>query len=96
MKATRVHMCLDIRGWLMNHTRKRDYRGMFKHDDGRPMTADEAKANLLNQLAMGRKVLPFGDCDNFSFETGCLGHPTEPPRNAGSADAADNGRSANR
>jgi hypothetical protein len=46
------------------------------------MPADEAKRELLNQLAMGRKVLPIGDCDNFSYETGCPGHP-------GTANASD-------
>ena len=69
-----VHMCLDIRGFLLNHTRKRDFEHMFRHDDGRLMSADEAKAELLNHLAMGRKVLPFGDCEGFSYETGCPGH----------------------
>jgi hypothetical protein len=68
------HLCLDIKGWLMNHTSWRDYEGMFRHDDGRPMAPAEAKAELLNQLAMGRKMLPYGDCDNFSYEHGCMGH----------------------
>ena len=71
----RIHVCLDIQGMLMNYTLKRDYIGLFKHDDGRPMSADDAKRELLRQLSLGRKVLPFGDCDNFSYEDGCQGHP---------------------
>ena len=73
-------MALDIRGFLMNNTRKRDYAHMFRHDDGRLMTPDEAKAELLNQLAMGRKLLPFGECEGFSYETGCPGHPVSEDR----------------
>lgn len=74
MSRTIVHLSLDIQGFLMNHTRKSDYARMFKHDDGRPMSATEAKTELLNQLSMGRKLLPCGKCDGFSYETGCPGH----------------------
>jgi hypothetical protein len=68
-------MALDIAGWLMSHNRRQDYRGMFRHDDGRMMTPDEAKAELLHQLANGRKLLPYGDCPDFDYQAGCPGHP---------------------
>jgi hypothetical protein len=67
-------MCLDVRGWLMNHTRKSDYKHMFRHNDGRFMTPDEAKAELLLNLAMGRERLPYGECPTFDYKTGCPGH----------------------
>ncbi|WP_321895971.1 hypothetical protein [Paraburkholderia heleia] len=71
------HMCLDVRGALTNWS-KRDFRNMFKHDDGRTMTPDEAKAELLEQLSQGHNLIPFGKCDNFDHkEHGCLGHPVE-------------------
>jgi hypothetical protein len=70
-------MALDIQGFLMNHTKKRDYERMFRRDDGRYMTATEAKATLLSELASGKRMLPFGDCDGFDFQTGCPGHPVE-------------------
>src|SRR5580765_1797039 len=79
-----VHMCLDIRGALMNYGPS-DYVGMFKRDDGSLMSWREAKATLMDELAKGRKVLPFGDCEGFDYETGCPGHPaaltasTDPP-----------------
>ena len=75
MMATSYHMALDVRGWLMNHPRKRDYEKMFRHDDGRFMTPDEAKAELLRHLESGRRLLPYGKCDGFNFSTGCPGHP---------------------
>lgn len=45
MAPKRIHMSLDVRGVLKN-AKKRDYKGMFRHEDGRPMTADEAKSAL--------------------------------------------------
>jgi hypothetical protein len=69
------HMCLDVRGALTNWKNK-DFRGMFKHDDGRKMTTAEAKAELLEELSKGHNFIPFGKCDNFDHkEHGCLGHP---------------------
>lgn len=74
-KVRTLHLSLDIAGYLMNHTRKRDYAGMFRHDDGRPMTADEAKRTLLAELASGKRVLPMSDeCEGFDYQTGCPGH----------------------
>ncbi len=72
-----LHMALDIEGFMSNAAFPKDYRGMFKHDDGRPMAPDEARAELFNQLRRGRKMLPMGACDNFCFQTGCKGHDTE-------------------
>ncbi|MFD1557043.1 hypothetical protein ACFSHT_15690 [Paraburkholderia silviterrae] len=71
------HMCLDVRGALMNW-HKKDFRNMFKHDDGRTMTPDEARAELLEQLSTGHNFIPFGKCDNFDHkEHGCMGHSVE-------------------
>lgn len=67
------HLCLDVRGFLM-HAKKRDYRGIFKHDDGRPMTTDEAKRALLDELAKGHDKIACSECDNFDFKKGCQGH----------------------
>ncbi len=72
--STKYHLCVDIKGYLMNHTKKRDYEKMFMHDDGRFMSADEAKQALLDELAAGKKVLPADACDNFDYQKGCGGH----------------------
>ena len=69
-----VPRLLNIQGFLMNHTRKRDYANLFRTDDGRLMSPDEAKNELLNELAKGRKVIPTCECDNFDYQRGCLGH----------------------
>lgn len=67
------HLCLDVRGALMNWT-DREMKGVFLHDDGRKMTPREAKMFLMDEIAKGHKVIPVCQCDNFSFETGCEGH----------------------
>lgn len=77
MATRRFHMCLDVRGALTNWQLK-DFRNMFKHEDGRTMTPLEAKAQLLEELSHGRNFIPFGKCDNFDHkEHGCQGHPVE-------------------
>lgn len=69
------HLCLDVAGFLRNHTRDRDYRGVFTHDNGRDMTAREAREHLKYQLAIGRKVIPCSsECDAFDYQRGCMGH----------------------
>ncbi len=75
METKIVHMCLDVRGALKTMTR-RELAGMFKHDDGRKMTANEAKDALMDELAKGHEVIPFGKaCEGFDYSGGgCPGH----------------------
>ena len=68
-----VHMCLDIRGALRWPARR--LGGMFHTTDGKRFaTSDEAREFLMDCLSEGKRVLPIGECDGFSFETGCPGH----------------------
>lgn len=73
MSARSYHFALDVRGFLMR-AKKSEYKGMLKHEDGRPMTPDEAKNALLDELVKGHEFIPYGKCDNFDFKSGCLGH----------------------
>ncbi len=79
-KSTTYHACLSVRGALMNWSAARLSK-LFAHDDGRPMSADEAKAVLLDALAQGHEVLPFGEpCEGFDYRgAGCPGHVKESP-----------------
>ncbi len=70
---TMYHCCLDIRGMIKNG-RKHELALLFRHPDGKRMTADEAKDKLLDAVAEGYEVLPYGPCDNFDFQKGCQGH----------------------
>lgn len=74
-----VHCCIDVRGLLKSARFPSDYVGMCKHDDGRPMSPDEARDALFDQLAQGREVIPFGPaCEGFDYTTGCPGHEQKP------------------
>lgn len=73
-----LHMALDIEGFLSNSTYPRDFQRMFKHDDGRSMTPQEARAELFRQIRMGRRLLPMTTaCEGFDYDTGCPGHDEE-------------------
>lgn len=70
------HIALNVRGFLRNHPFPDGYRGVFKHDDGRPMSPNEARDHLLDELARGHELIPIGTCDNFDYSAGggCRGH----------------------
>lgn len=74
-----MHCCLDVRGALKTMS-KRQLAGLFRHDDGAKRTADEAIDHLLEALAQGKEVLPFGPpCEGFDFAgNGCPGHANPP------------------
>ncbi len=76
MTRTRtIHMCLDIRGFIRNNHFPRDYRGVFQHDDGKPMEPQEAQDFLFDCIAKGWKVIPCdSSCDGFDYQKGCPGH----------------------
>lgn len=68
----KFHICLDIRGMLKKSDSQ--LKGIFKHDDDTPMTADECRNVLYGKLKQGYEVIPYGNCDNFDKEKGCQGH----------------------
>lgn len=74
MPVTRFHCCLDISGGIKN---ARMWRNCITVDGRLLRTEKEVRAFFREQQAMGRRVLPLGDCDNFDYQTGCLGHPAE-------------------
>jgi hypothetical protein len=71
-----IHGALNVRGFLKNARFPRGYRGVFRHDDGRLMTPDEARNHLLDELARGHELIPVGACDDFDYSAGggCRGH----------------------
>lgn len=76
-----IHCCLSIDGALKA---AKDFVGAIKVDGKILSTVGEVKAFLKEQLAMGRRVLPMGDCDNFDYQTGCKGHIVEDDEVVGS------------
>ena len=55
-----IHCCLDIEGGIRN---AKDIKGCITIDRRTLMTTEEVKEALRYQLALGRRVLPMGDCD---------------------------------
>ncbi|RMP62379.1 MULTISPECIES: hypothetical protein [unclassified Pseudomonas] len=74
-----VHIHLSVRGAIRDFS-KRQLTGLFRHADGTKCTADEAIDHLLEALAYGKEVLPFGPpCEGFDFSgKGCPGHDNPP------------------
>lgn len=64
------HLCMSVAGAIKNGS----FDGL--EHEGTALTRAEAEAELRRLLAAGVKVVPAGsDCDNFSDQTGCGGHP---------------------
>lgn len=69
-----IHCCLDISGGIRN---AKMLKGCITVDGHTLNTVKEIRSFLQEQLNMGRKVLPMGDCDNFDYQAGCRGHIVE-------------------
>lgn len=67
----RIHCCLDIQGGIYN---AKMLKGAITVDGKKLNTVKEVRDFLKGQLAIGRRVLPIGECDNFDYEKGGLGH----------------------
>ena len=67
----RRHLSLNIDGAIRN---AKMLKGCITVDGRVLNTVEEIRAFLYEQKGMGRKVLPCGDCDNFDYQKGCLGH----------------------
>lgn len=69
--------CVDVCGTLKSMS-KRPFTHLFRHADGTKCTANEAKDHLLEALAQGKEVLPFGPpCKGFDYAgNGYPGHDT--------------------
>ena len=68
------HMVLNIDGAIKN---AKMLKGCITVDGRVLNTVEEVRHFLYQQKAMGREVLPIGDCDNFDYKKGCLGHLKE-------------------
>lgn len=79
-KTRNYHMCMSVTGPLANWP-LREWKRALKYinkDDGTPFrSVEELKRSFLDELAKGHKVIPMGECDNFDWEQGCMGHLVE-------------------
>lgn len=70
-----VHMCVSIRGLLRQSRREFARTCKSVTHEGRPVTPDQFREYLMDELANGHEVLPYGEpCEGFSYVDGCPGH----------------------
>ena len=72
--ATTYHICQDLQGAL-DHWKDSHWSRVVRDSAGNFMTPARVKKAFQQFLAEGKRVIPFGECDNFDFQKGCLGHP---------------------
>lgn len=80
-----VHLSQSITGPLLNWTSS-DWQNATKwitKKDGSAYSARELKMLFIQELSKGHEVIPMGDCDNFDYKRGCLGHTA---KSAGTAE----------
>ncbi len=82
-----IHMSVDIAGVL--RWSDKELVNMFTDEDGNRRPAAYVRDWLKLQLAQGKRVLPMGECDGFSYTDGCPGHPCESSNSQGSATPED-------
>ncbi len=70
-----IHVNLNLRGAITNF-KKKDWKRSMTNETGRFLTPDECYQFLLDELSEGKKCIPIGECDNFDYQKGCLGHET--------------------
>lgn len=66
----RIHFCQSVEGAL-NHWKMSEWKAIAKENN---MTVKQVKDEFKKYLSEGKKVIPIGECDNFSYEHGCRGH----------------------
>ena len=71
----KVHMKMDINGCLMRSDNEID--GIMTDNSGNELSAPEIRKRLKECLGKGWKYIPVGECDNFDYQTGCMGHNYE-------------------
>jgi len=74
---TSHHMFVKVRN-LLNQPKRQfwnDWKNVFTSDDGKPLTYEQVREGLFDELAKGHEYIPLGDCDNFDYVNGgCKGH----------------------
>lgn len=75
----KIHMCMDVRGFMRNNSYPRGYRGVFSDPEtGRTLSPAEAQDFLLGCIAKGWKVIPLDSaCEGFDYQKGCPGNEVE-------------------
>ena len=75
------NMSVSIEGLLaMSDARIKRILNSVKDDEGNQPTLEEFKKYLNHEWAIGHRLLPVPECDNFDPVKGCLGHEKQKGR----------------
>lgn len=66
------HISLSVRGAL--RAPRHHFKNAFQRKDGTFLSYEEVREELMDHLSQGHEVIPGGDCDNFDWKSGGLGH----------------------
>lgn len=70
-----IHIHLSVRGALhWTDEDWKDYIDIFSDQHGNPVTIDQAKDFLMDELSQGHEKIPVTPCSDFDYKTGCRGH----------------------
>lgn len=73
----KMHYSVEINYAIEQVNILQRFFGQFATNDNKLQTFDDCKKFLQGQLELGRRVLPYGACDNFDYQRGCMGHKVE-------------------
>lgn len=73
MSRTHYHFSQSIEGALKNWNRL-EWLNVARNNG---MTIEEIKIEFEIMLVQGKRLLPLGDCEGFSYVDGCPGHSLE-------------------
>ncbi len=76
-----THICISVDGVLaMSPSQfEREFDNVVRDHTGKMMTTAEVRRHFEEARDKGYKVLPMnGECEGFSYETGCPGHVIKP------------------
>ena len=78
-KLTITHLCVAVRPQLRLSDRAllARWKGCIEDEDKTLDTGFAIREFFMDHLVQGHRVIPGGECDNFDYEKGCLGHPQE-------------------
>jgi hypothetical protein len=58
----------------MNWKQKDWKKVLIDETTGKYLLPEESKRQFIKWISEGKKVVPIGECSNFDYQKGCLGH----------------------
>jgi len=66
----KYHLCQSVERALKNW-KSREWKSVAKENG---ISVEECKSIFRQYVREGKRLIPIGECEGFSYETGCPGH----------------------